>query len=47
VEENECTVFNLTIWTINSKQSFVIYDVPPLCFGLYKAIIREDVYEKI
>jgi hypothetical protein len=40
-------VFNPTIWTINNKQSFVIYDVPPICFGLYKAIVREVVYEGI
>jgi len=28
---------------INNKYSFVVYDVPPTCFGLYKAIVREVV----
>ena len=32
---------------INSKISFVIYDAPTTCFGLYMAIFREAVYKVI
>jgi hypothetical protein len=47
VQQNEYTVFNPTICAINNKLSFVIYDLPPICFGLYKAIFREVVYEGV
>jgi len=31
----EYILFNLTHCTVGSKQSFVFYDVPSMCFGMY------------
>ena len=45
--EGFCVEFNPKNCTINNKQSFVIYDVPPTCFSFYKAVFREAVCEGI
>jgi hypothetical protein len=42
----EYTVFNKKL-QIDKKESYETYNVPPTCFGLNKAIIREAVYSNV
>jgi hypothetical protein len=39
MQETNYTAFNPT--TVQSKTITSLYDVPPICFGLYVAILRE------